>query len=651
MTNMMTSLDECPFKPGMGTINASGVIKNINGAKISVTETFLREAVQNSYDAVEKEKIEKDGKLVLRRKPLIFKMRAFHYENQQLQNIKQILGGSDHSSFFSKNVAKNISKSDLNIEVTDLNTSGLTGTPEPTEKIGSQNFANFVYFTGNDKQKDKTSGGSYGFGKAALYAYSKARTIAIYTKIKNSDGHSFSSRFIVVCVDERIIESNSDRCWWGKRTYYQDKSRGIYAAPILGEEADKYAEVFGFEPFEQDQTGTKLMILSASPDELPEDTFHNIKTIEQIFKEDLPRYIVHWYWNKITAKSIEFHLEYEDVEVEIDDPHQVFPYNKFIQAYKTYLEAKKENKLILKTATFIAVKHERPKVTLGYASLCNTFSAVIPYSDLFEVFSTSEPVVAFMRGIGHIVYYEKFPRNTNNLEQTCYGIFKVSEKSAPDGEKEGYIDEYFRAIENQTHDRWEHQKEKYRYNFLKTVTSTIKELVDSNTVANENEEKSSDISILIQRTLGAKLMPYIASVGGASLPQSEQSIQEERSSERKSLIRPTGRTEIQITGGNKIIGVEYKVSARNEKSVVIKKITPFIKTEDNEKIENSSLISFYSVELLPVRGPKNQSKIMFMKLPNEKLSSELSSSTRTILINIACKNDCAFDLDIEWEEK
>lgn len=72
MTNMMTSLDECPFKPGMGTINASGVIKNINGAKISVTETFLREAVQNSYDAVEKEKIEKDGKLVLRRKPLIF---------------------------------------------------------------------------------------------------------------------------------------------------------------------------------------------------------------------------------------------------------------------------------------------------------------------------------------------------------------------------------------------------------------------------------------------------------------------------------------------------------------------------------------------------------------------------------------------------
>lgn len=651
MTNTTTSLDECPFKPGMGTINASGVIKNINGAKISVTETFLREAVQNSYDAVEKEKVERDGKLVLKRKPLIFKLRAFRYSISQIRNIKQILGENKPSSFFEKYVAKNISANELNIEVTDLNTSGLTGNPEPTEKIGSQNFANFVYFTGNDKQKDRTSGGSYGFGKAALYAYSKARTIAIYTRIRNDDGYSCSSRFIVVCVDERILESNSDRCWWGRKTYYQDNSRGMYAAPILDEEADKYAQLFGFELFAQNQTGTKLMILSASPDELPEDNFHNLKTVEQIFKEDLPRYIVHWYWNKIASKSIEFHLQYENEEIEIDNPQEVFPYNKFIQAYRTYLKAKKENKLILKTSTFTAVKHERPKVTLGYASLCNTFSATIPYSDLFEIFSTSEPVVAFMRGIGHIVYYEKFPRSTNNLEQTCYGIFKVSEKSAPAGEKDGYIDEYFRAIENQTHDRWEHQKEKFRYNFLKTVTNTIKELVDRNTVANESDEKSSDISILIQRTLGEKLMPYIANVGGASVPQPEPSIPEERISERKSLIRSTGRTEIQVTGGKKIVGVEYKVSARKEKSVVIKKVTPFIKTDDNEKIENPSLISFYSIELLPVRGPKNQSKIMFMKLPNEKLSTELFSTTRNILINVVCKSDCVFDLDIDWEEK
>ena len=633
----ITSLDECPFTPGMGTINASGVLKNLNGSKLSLTEIFLREAVQNSFDA----RLKTDENT-----SLIFKMRAFHFKTSQFENFKSLLNKENSkASYYSKNVEKHFSQNMLNIEVSDLNTSGLIGNYEPTEKIGNQNFTNFVYFTGNDKQKDETSGGSYGFGKAALFAYSKARMIAVYTRIHTTD---YQSRFIVISSDERIKDSNSDRCWWGVKTQFSNKERGFYAAPVLGDEADRIAESIGMIPSEKEQTGTKILVLNAGPEDskLPEDEYGNKKTIDDIFKEDLPKYIVHWYWNKILAKKnkIEFALEYGSNEIQIENPLKIFPYKIFVASYNNYVENKKKS-IQPDSSKFKTIKFSKPQVTLGYFSFEKTPVLNPAYKNLIDVFKTSDPVVAYMRGIGHIVYYERIPLNNDSLETTCYGIFRTDTKSAPTGENPGAIDRYFREVENQTHDKWEHQKEKNgKYNYVKRVEEEISDIVKNTCGHFSEEQKTSDISIVIQRTLGEKLMPYLSSIGGAKSPL--KAVNEAKESVKKSKVSATGEIKVTMEGGKKFVFQGFRANPKQDKKIRIKNVVPVIKTIDvfDGSFCDTSVLEFNSIEI----KEKDFSR-KFVKKAFE-LGTCIFEKTQDFFVKIECKKDCSFDVKIDWEE-
>ena len=631
-------LDECPFMPGMGTINASGVLKNLNGSKLSLTEIFLRESVQNSFDA------RKNCK-----EPLSFQMRAFHFSDSEYQKLDTLLRGDDSPfSYYAKNVKKYLSPGMLNIEVTDLNTTGLIGNFEPTAKVGNQNFTNFVYFTGNDKKKDKTAGGSYGFGKAALFAYSKARTIVVYTRIL--DANQYQSRIIIVSSDERIEDSNSDRCWWGNKTLFSSKDRGIYAAPVIGQDADSIAESIGISKFNRDQTGTKILVLNAGPDidQLPEDEYGNKKSVETIFKEDLPKYIVHWYWNNIlsTNSGIIFSLKYEQEMIPIDNPNKVFPYNQFASAYRNYQTLRKTGRLS-DSSNFKVIKCSKPQVTLGYFSYLPTATRNASYRELIDVFKTSNPVVAYMRGIGHVVYYDTIPLNNTSNETTYYGIFKTDPKAAPSGEKEGAIDLYFRSVENQTHDKWEHQPGKDgRYNYVKMVETTINDTIRNLCESSVDDQKSSDISVVIQRTLGEKLMPYISSIGGPKRPLPNPPAGNP-DAEKKSKILSTGVVKISIESNKKFILPEYKAYLRPGKKIRITGIEPIIRTIDASDgvLSNDDIISFNCIQI----PEKNNGARMFVKKAFEA-GTCIIEKNHNFFVKLECKKDCAFDIKIDWEE-
>ena len=154
--------DEVPFRRGMGTINASGASKTLNGSSLTDTEILLREAVQNSFDSRLKERKfdEKTGKIVSKYLPLNFSIRAFSFSSDQMVFIQKLFDSENSDSYYAKNVQKYIKTSSLNIEISDVNTTGLIGFPGITEKKENQNFANFVYFTGNDKSLDSNDGGS-----------------------------------------------------------------------------------------------------------------------------------------------------------------------------------------------------------------------------------------------------------------------------------------------------------------------------------------------------------------------------------------------------------------------------------------------------------------------------------------------------------
>ncbi len=623
-----------------GYVNAGGVIRTINASNLSIVEVFLREAVQNSFDA----KCESCS-------GINFGIRAYTFTDDQYSNFIDLfqVENSGKPTFYSKYLAPKIKKTMLNLEITDTNTVGLTGYPGVTSKKDTkQHFSKFVYETGNDKGEDSNAGGSYGYGKAAFYSFSKLRTICVYSRIRSDSSERretiYQSRFIVITTDERITDSVIDRCWWGREETNID-SAATYAAPILNEQADNIAVSIGLKKFEDNETGTKLLILDAGVDH-SDKTEQEIKTIDQIFINDLPRYIVHWYWPKIVTKEINFFLEYKGKPIPIDDPHEIYPYSEFIIAYEdgclNYSDRRIQEATGYKRSTF-----NKPSAELGFVSIKKSQVAVgrkCEYRDLFKEFETSIPSVAFMRGIGHIVFYKHYNFvDPNIIKDTCFGVFKVNATSCTANGTPGEIDRYFRDIEDQTHERWVHKKEK-KYNFLSRVESDVEEIIKKTVSAEEFVDKAvANLSVVIQRTLGAKLMLSPTSYGGAKKPLvgnlSETSI-----SEKKSSFKPTGRTFVSIDSktSEKVVSLQYKAFIKKGNYLKINNILPLIRDADGIKNETDNLI-FQKVNF-EKKDRSGAYLLSFTKFPLKIVDSG------EYTISIICKRNCAFTLDIEMEE-
>lgn len=622
------TLDECPLVPTAGIISASGVSKNLSGSKLTETEVFLREAVQNSFDAVKCE----NGK----KNQLIFTLFGNRFSEQQFSVFKLLMGEDNPSSFYNTYITKNIDRNMFNIEVGDLNTTGLCGNIEPTIESKNQNFSNFVYFTGNDKALEENTGGSYGFGKGSLFLYSKARTIVVYTRIHTDN--NFESRFIIICSDDRIKGKSTGRCWWGKKINKENSAP--YAAPIIGDIADELARSLGIAPFEKNETGTKILVVNAGPSILPEYESGLQKNISEVFMEDIPTYLLHWYWNKIYSKEILFNLKIGNHEISISNPENLYPYSCFLEAYKEY-HYKKENGYQTDSEFYQVIKHGRPKVNIGYCSISKTpiMNICDKVKDLFEIFTSEQPVIAFMRGIENIVYYAEQPIANSNLKTTCYGVFIVDKEASLPGDKPGSVDNYFKYIENQTHERWQHNKSLSKFDYLKTVEKRIIEFLNSLYDYRQEEQKTDSISVMIQREFGNKLLLSTGSIGGARKKGLSPSLS--RNNSKRSSIKNNGNPKIVITNNEKIVTLKYRIDSIDGKYVKINKIIPVIKIMDNvdKIIANDNQLSIKEIFVF-----NNEMKTI------KKRDNLLFKRTQDIYISVLCKIDCIFYLDIDWEE-
>lgn len=641
----MSALYEGRGEPMAGYISAGGVIRTINVSNLSIAEVFLREAVQNSFDA-KKENCSN----------INFGMRAYNFTDDQLSNFKGLFdeGTALKPTFYKKYLASKIKKGMLNIEVTDTNTVGLTGFPGVTNKNDNkQHFYKFVYVTGNDKGNDSNAGGSYGFGKAAFYSFSKLRTICIYSRIKSetvvAGKSAFQSRFIIATIDERITDTLCDRCWWGREAKYNDNPAS-YAAPLLDKEADEIAVSIGMKKFGEEETGTKLLILDAGIDESRKsfDDDEDEKSIDDIFVYDLPRYIVHWYWPKIVTEEIEFSLNYKGKMVPLDDPHDIYPYSEFAAAFEEG-RRKYSDKRIQEASGYKRVCMARPVAELGFASVKKsqiTVGRKCEYRDLFKDFENPIPSVAFMRGIGHIVFYKHYNFvDPNIMKDTCFGVFKVNKTSCTANGTAGEIDRYFRDIEDQTHERWVHKKEKGP-NFLARVEHDVEEIIKTTVSTEEITENAvANLSVVIQRTLGSKLMLAPTSYGGAKKPLKDDAFGENSIAVKKSSFRPTGKRTVSLDSktGEKLINIEYKASVKPDKVLVINAVTPFIKDADGNKIATSEL-TFQKFNIIK-RDRSGETFVSYTKLPLKIASSG------DYTLSILCKKNCAFTVDVTAEEE
>ena len=149
------------------------------------------------------------------------------------------------------------------LEVCDFNTVGLGG-PTRADRIPvGENCRDFIDFLRNigSARDTEQGGGTYGFGKVALYSASRCSTILVDTLPR---GLGPKGRRLLGChvgqsfeePDNGMLCRFTGRHWWGVRDPEDE-----VVDPITGSAAKYLALNLGFPERDEDQSGTSIMIL------------------------------------------------------------------------------------------------------------------------------------------------------------------------------------------------------------------------------------------------------------------------------------------------------------------------------------------------------------------------------------------------------
>lgn len=272
------------FQPAdpMGGATGTAFVNPLSGTVKSGEETLARESIQNSCDAgIPGEKV----RLVFRIEKLEGKERDQFVKALQLQEgIKPRLASLGLPK---KNCLKESGAPLYVTYVEDYGTQGLGGDPHHRES----NFFKLLLALGDPSKAtaQKESGGSYGYGKAALTMNSRLHTVVAYSAYKKDEMNTTAR--LMGCgyfhPHDYKAEEYSGRAWFG----LQGKDR---VSPVHDAEAHAMAGQLGFTPRGPGKTGTSLLIVDSSLDPVA-----------------LLRCIEDWWWPRIVDQQVVIEVQVE----------------------------------------------------------------------------------------------------------------------------------------------------------------------------------------------------------------------------------------------------------------------------------------------------------------------------------------------------
>lgn len=225
-----------------GDMDGTGGDRLLGRTDLSPLEVLIRETAQNSWDARIDGRVTRYG-VHLRR--LDFRLRA---------DIDRLFAEGEQAN--GKHRVPHAENMHV-LEVFDRGTCGLDGPIDlsPTRHGEPCNFQDLILKVGVPRDDGK-GGGTYGFGKTAAYVFSQQGTVIFWTRCRNLDG-KLEHRFVLSAFHESYVSDGKQftgRHWWGT-------GEDDLVAPLVGEVAQAYGERFFARRFEQDETGTSLLIL------------------------------------------------------------------------------------------------------------------------------------------------------------------------------------------------------------------------------------------------------------------------------------------------------------------------------------------------------------------------------------------------------
>ena len=348
------------------------------------------------------------------------------------------------------------------LAVYDRGTSGLGG-PTRADSLRTDQPRDFVDFFRNiGTPPDKArGGGTFGYGKAALYLSSEVHTLPVHTRCRTDDG--LQSRFMGSGLTNHYSHEGRNltgRHWWGRR----DPKSGI-VDPLVGEQADQLADLLGFPSFERNSTGTTIGILAPHFDpweEEPERAFEYMSW--QLLLNLWPKMVP---WPGEKQASMRFELSWEGKTVAMPGPADTPPFDGFVRALQQVREAEKTGDASKELFCL------RPKRRVGRFAAVRTPTQRTGLSDFAEAgtvpdIHTRAHHVALLRRPELVVEYKEFPALPSDTIGYA-GVFLAD----PD------MDRVFAGAEPPTHDSWSPEiiADRRHKTFVRTTFKRIDEKV------------------------------------------------------------------------------------------------------------------------------------------------------------------------------
>lgn len=438
-----------PFRAD-GGITANGLLSQLGRPSLSRLTLLVREAAQNSWDA------RLPGHSVVH-----FRLDLSTVGPGHAAAWRRMFALGSPSTGYRNGMFHRLTPTTAirYLAVSDRGTTGLAGpTRSDAGRTERREWARFVLNSGDrDGASASSSGGTYGYGKSALFQLSKVGCVLVYTRFEDDHGR-LRSRFIGVAIREAFWDGDSrytGRHWWGL-------PEEEHCEPLLDAQADAAARELGIPGFHAEETGTTLVVVD--PD-LTDPSLPDTDTTPELSVPDAAAFLADAAaWNlwpiMLTDRAVRMavRVSANGTAVTVPDAESDAALAFFAAAYRTVAEG--SGQLLV---------CGKPRKDLGRFAHQYTYGASVTSLAARELGLEGAPHhVCLLRGPELVVRYHSGPERSNP-DAGYAAVFKVTDE----------LDQTFARAEPPTHDGWEYQQLQGREaTFVRTAGRRLKEQCD-----------------------------------------------------------------------------------------------------------------------------------------------------------------------------
>ncbi len=443
-----------PYAPG--AIDAAGLLKLLGASDHDRLSLLVRETLQNSWDASRTS----DGGPIDPGTTPWYDVHLRTLGGRDRDALLELFGPQEtpglplHQELFSDEVRV--------LEISDRGTVGLGGPTDNTLETDPDqrtDFASLVFSVGAPITT-KGGGGTFGFGKIAAYAMSRARTVILHS-LPTEGGPKDrvpKERLIASAIGESFNRGGrkyTGRHWWGRHS-------GTIG-PVEGRDATRAAKGIFSTGFADGRTGTSILVVQPDLGDLTHDEAVE-RIVASVMWNAWPKMVP---WPSSEEPPMRITVRSNGNEVPIPDPRSIRPFAGFAQAL-TEIRRRQSDSGRVDTSSCSwepvqdravgvlrqcvqSVDSQRPATHVGLIAAVETMRTVLPSLTGDEEERDSAGIgdhchhLALMRGAELVVRYLPGPVHPDEGDGVEWSaVFKCDPAH----------DELFARAEPPTHDEW-----------------------------------------------------------------------------------------------------------------------------------------------------------------------------------------------------